>query len=150
MPKYPTAPLTPARAGDLAWLAGAWLGQRGADVVEEHWSAPAGETLMGMFRWLAGGKVRFFELLTIEPEGDGLLLRIKHFHPGLRGWEEKDQAVLFDLVQLGAQEAVFFQRTAKKVQWMIYRRAGDALLTYFEPEDGAHTPDEEFVYHRQW
>jgi hypothetical protein len=129
-------------------MAGAWRGRRGADTVEEHWSGPEGESLMGMFRWLREGKARFFELLTIEAEGECLVLRIKHFHPGLKGWEEKDQAVSFDLVQLGHQEAVFYERSEKKVQWMVYRRDGNALATYFEPEEREHKPEEEFVYQR--
>jgi hypothetical protein len=35
---------------DLPWLSGAWFGQVGQDLVEEHWSDPAAGTLMGMFR----------------------------------------------------------------------------------------------------
>jgi len=148
MSKYPKQPLEAARASDLAWMAGAWRGRRGADAVEEHWSGPEGESLMGMFRWLRDGQARFFELLTIEAEGAGLRLRIKHFHPGLRGWEEKDEAVSFDLVQLGEGEAVFFERSEVKVQWMVYRRRGEELVTYFEPEAREHMPEEEFVYQR--
>ncbi len=81
-----------ASIGDLAWLAGHWRGQDGNDIIEEHWSEPQAGTLMCMFRWIHDNKVRFFELVTIETDEDGQLrLRIKHFNPGLRGWEEKDE-----------------------------------------------------------
>jgi hypothetical protein len=50
MTLHHTTPLTGATAGDLAWLAGQWLGKHGENIVEEHWSEPRGETMMGMFR----------------------------------------------------------------------------------------------------
>ena len=71
-------------ASDLSWLSGAWYGQVGDDLIEEHWSGPAADTLMGMFRWIHDGQVRFYELLTNEPDGDQLLMRIKHFGAGVR------------------------------------------------------------------
>jgi uncharacterized protein DUF6265 len=150
LPNYPVIPLTPVSAGDLAWLAGRWVGTRAGDEIEEIWSAPAANTLMAMFRWLRDGKVRFFELISVEAAGSGLVLRLKHFDPGLQGWEEKDQSVTFDLVALSEDEAVFFQHSTRKTQWMVYRREGpDKLSAYFEPEGGAHAPEDEFRFERQ-
>jgi len=137
-------------ASDLGWLAGRWVGTRAGDEIEEIWSAPAANTLMAMFRWLRDGKVRFFELISLEAAGAGLVLRLKHFDPGLQGWEEKDQAVTFDLVAFSADEAVFFQHSTRKTQWMVYRREGpDGLVAYFEPEGGEHAPEDEFRYQRR-
>ena len=107
MGKYPRERLEGVQVGALAWLAGKWLGVVGKDPVEEYWTAPAGDSLLGMFRWLAGETVRFYEILVIEEEEDGLVMRIKHFDPGLKGWEEKEAAVNFDLVQVTEQEAIF-------------------------------------------
>ena len=150
MTTYPVIPFTPVTAADLAWLAGRWLGTRAGDEIEEIWSGPAGGTLMGMFRWLRGGKVRFFEIITLEPAGAGMVLRLKHFDPGLLGWEEKDQSVTFDLVALSGGDAVFYQHGTRKTQWMVYRSDGaGGLAAYFEPEGGAHAPEDEFRYQRQ-
>jgi hypothetical protein len=150
LPNYPVIPLTPVSAGDLAWLAGRWVGARAGDEIEEIWSAPAANTLMALFRWLRDGQVRFFELISVEAAGSGLVLRLKHFDPGLQGWEEKDQSVTFDLVALSEDEAVFFQHTTRKTQWMVYRREGpDKLIAYFDPEGGAHAREDEFRYERQ-
>ncbi|MEP7358512.1 MAG: DUF6265 family protein, partial [Anaerolineales bacterium] len=150
MPSYPVIPLIPVSANDVAWLAGRWVGTRAGDAIEEIWSPPAANTLMGMFRWLRDGKVRFFELISLEAAGAGLVLRLKHFEPGLQGWEEKDQAVTFDLVALSDDEVVFFQHSLRKTQWMVYRRSGpDQLIAYFEPETGPHAPEDEFRYQRQ-
>src|SRR5215207_2128187 len=98
MSKYPTTGLQTATTADLAWFTGVWLGDRAGDHVEEHWSTPAGGAIMGMFRWLHAGQVRFYELMTLESDGAELILRIKHFHPGLKGWEEKDESVSLVLV----------------------------------------------------
>ena len=150
MPTYPVIPLTPINAADLAWLEGRWVGTRAGDEIEEIWSGAGAGTLMGMFRWLRSGKVRFFEIITIEPAGAGLVLRLKHFDSGLLGWEDKDQSVTFDLVALSADEAVFYQHGTRKPQWMLYRREGAGrLAAYFEPENETHAPEDEFRYQRQ-
>ena len=92
---------------DLAFIAGAWKGELGGAVIEEHWSAPEGDNMMGMFRFVKDGKVTFYEMQSIEQNEGPPVLRIKHYHPGLRGWEEKDEAVTFTLRQVEGQRAVF-------------------------------------------
>ena len=52
MSKYPIGNLVNVSVFDLSWLSGAWYGQVGDDLIEEHWSGPAAGTLMGMFRWI--------------------------------------------------------------------------------------------------
>ncbi|MGQ9814194.1 MAG: DUF6265 family protein [Candidatus Roseilinea sp.] len=81
------APLR-ATIDDLAWLAGSWYGHAGDDPIDEHWSAPAGGVMIGMFRWLKQGRLCMYEVLAIEPEASGgLVLRLKPFHEGLVAWE---------------------------------------------------------------
>jgi len=116
------------RVADLGWLTGHWTGTRGDDQVEEAWGAPAAGTMMGMFRWIRGGEPWFYELTVLEPDGDSIMFRIKHFHPGLVGWEEKDRCVTFLLVALDGQEAVFHQQGVDSPPWMVYRLAGDGSL----------------------
>jgi hypothetical protein len=143
-------PLQTATAADLAWLTGIWLGDRAGDLIEEHWSAPAGGAIMGMFRWLRAGQVRFYELLTIEPEDGALIFRIKHFHPGLRGWEEKDESVSLVLVHLQPGEAVFAKRDSPAPRWMVYRQPDpDTLVAFFETAENTPTEAEVFRYTRQ-
>ena len=149
MANYPTTPI-PASVDRLTWLAGDWRGQRGEDTIYEQWSVPAAGLMVGTFRWVRGGKVWFYELCTVETEGESLVFRIKHFYPGMKGWEEKDEAVTFDLVSLGAGEAAFFKRGGKEPKWMVYRRADErTLVSWFEGEDGAHKDEDEFRYASQ-
>jgi hypothetical protein len=144
--------LDPAAASidGLAWLAGNWVGERAGEQIEEQWSAPAAGAMMGMFRWLRGGQVWFYEFLTIEPEGDGLVFRIKHFNPGLVGWEEKDVSVTLDLVSLDGDRAIFAKRGAQEPLWLTYRRDDDRTITaYFEKESDTRKPEDDFRYHKQ-
>lgn len=139
-----------ASPADLGWLTGSWLGTNGDDPVEEHWSPPGGDTLVGMFRWVKGGKVFFYELNAIERDGEFVVLRIKHFHPRLVGWEEKDRAHEFLLVHSEGHEAAFLELHEPDARWAIYRREGDdRLLSYFTREDGAVTETGVFEYARR-
>jgi hypothetical protein len=142
---HPTEPIA-APIESLGWIVGRWAGGRGSDWFEEWWAEPAGGAMVGMFRWLHDGAVRFYELLTVEPDGERLVWRIKHFKPGLIGWEEKNAAVTLDLVQIDDGEAVFLMRGDPR--WMVYRRepaTGD-LVAYFESEASPHSLDDEFRY----
>jgi hypothetical protein len=142
---HPTEPIA-ASIEALDWIVGRWAGGRGADRYEEWWAEPAGGAMVGMFRWLHDGAVRFYELLTVEPEGERLVWRIKHFKPGLIGWEERDAAVTLDLVRLNDGEAVFMMRGDPR--WMVYRRepATGELVAYFESAASPHGPEDEFRY----
>jgi hypothetical protein len=76
-------------------------------------------------------------------------MRIKHFSPDLKGWEEKDAATQLALVSAGPQEAVFLQRVVENPPWLVYRRAAESLVCYFVR--GADLPpvEEWFVFTRQ-
>lgn len=112
-----TAPaVTPAKAtiDQVAWVAGAWTGTVGDRTVEQHWSAPAAGSIIAMYRSIRANRPTLYELLAIEQEGDGLVLRIKHFAPGagLVGQEAKDESMNHTLVKLGDRSAVFEGGTA--------------------------------------
>jgi hypothetical protein len=147
---YPIEPLSDPRPADLAWLAGTWTGARGGEPIEEHWSEPAAGSIMGMFRWQRDGAILFYEFMAIEQAGETVSLRIKHFYPGLKGWEEKNESAEFVLVQLSANEAVFRQLNRDNPPWLIYRReAEDRLVTYFVRDNQPPPEGEWFVYDRQ-
>ena len=149
MGKLPARGMTGVTPADLRWLSGDWLGRNGDDPVEEHWSPLGGDTLMGMFRWVRNGKVRFYELIVIEAEGEFVRMRIKHFDPGLVGWEEKESAHQFVLVQLQGEEAFFLELDRPDARWAVYRREGpDRLVSYFTRENEAVTETGLFEYAR--
>jgi len=93
---------------DMAWIAGNWKGEAMGGQFEETWNPPMGGEMLGMFKLVSDGKVQFYELMTIAPENDSFVLRIKHFSPGLKGWEEKDESVEFPLVVATKRKAQFY------------------------------------------
>lgn len=137
----------PASVKDLAWIAGQWQGQKGADLLDEHWSAPGGGTMMGMFRWVKGGKLLVYEFLTFEDSATAPVLTFRHFGAGLIGWEEKDAPIRCPLAGGGPGEAVF--ACEGMPMRLTYRRTGENGLTVLleRQKDGKSSTDE-FAYSR--
>jgi hypothetical protein len=149
MTEHTHSPLTISSLAPFSWLQGAWRGEMDGVTIEEQWSGPLGDSLMGMFRYVEAGRVRFFELMSIEiASGDEqAIFRIKHFNPALKGWEEKDEAVEYVLVSLADGEAVFVRQGTVDRKWMVYRRRDDSLRVTFQKGAG-ETPEGEFVFTR--
>lgn len=57
---------------DTSWLAGDWYMTAGSQCIEEHWTAPASNALVGMSRTVKDGKMVEFEFLRIEARRDGI------------------------------------------------------------------------------
>ena len=104
-----TTTATPPKASldDFTWITGHWTGTGLGGVSEEMWAPAAGGAMMGSFRQLRDGKVEFYEWLTLLERDGTVVLRLKHFHPDLKGWEEKDQVLEFPLVEITPTKAVF-------------------------------------------
>lgn len=65
-----------ATIDDLAWLAGAWVGTRGAEgktSIEERWSRPLGGAMLATSRTVSRGKMSGFEYLRIIERDGGLI-----------------------------------------------------------------------------
>lgn len=93
-----------ADVGDLNWLSGRWTGEGFGGAAEEIWSPAKGGVMMGMFRHHQAGEIlSFYEFMTIDKKG----LRIKHFHPDMKGWEQKDDFELFPFVEQADARVVF-------------------------------------------
>jgi hypothetical protein len=61
------------RLDALAWLAGSWAGVVDGGRVEEHWTVPAGGSMLGMNRTVVGGSTIFHEYLRIEVGDEGIV-----------------------------------------------------------------------------
>lgn len=96
-----------ASLSDISWIEGNWKGEAFGGICEEIWSAPLGGSMMGMFKLVSNNEVGFYEIMTIVEENETLIMRLKHFHGNLKGWEEKDDTVDFELVKV-TENAVYF------------------------------------------
>ncbi len=121
-----------AQIDDFAWMAGRWEGNGFGGMVEESWNPPMGGTMVGTFRLVKEEKPNFYEFLTLVPEGESIVYKVKHFHPNLTGWEEKEETVDFPLVKIGHNAAYFSGLTIV--------RNGDQLTHYLslKQKDGTH------------
>ena len=123
----------PARASveQLAWVAGNWTGTLGDRTIQQHWTAPLAGSMIATYRSIRENRPTLYELLAIEQEGDGVVLRIKHFAPGpgLVSQEAKDESMNHPLVRLDGRTAVFEGGAA----------ANPARITFTSPDPSALT-----------
>jgi hypothetical protein len=92
---------------DMDWISGHWSGDALGGQFEETWNPATAGEMLGMFKLIQDDKVVFYELMTIVPHEDSYVLRLKHFGPGLVGWEEKDKSVEFPLESISETEIKF-------------------------------------------
>ncbi len=150
LPARPAEAPVPVAAtlADVTCMAGHWLGGEKGDVSEEVWTAPEGDSMMGMWRYVAKGRAGIFELLTLKAEGPNVVLRIRHFDPKLIAREDKERAVELPLVSKRPGEAVFegVEYGGTGTVRLTYRRGEDSTLTGVL-EKGGRT--EEFRFRRR-
>lgn len=104
-----------ATIDQISWLQGYWTGKAFGGLVEEFWSPPQGNSMMCVFKSIINGKVSFYELVTITEENQTLMMRLKHFNPDLKGWEEKDKTQDFRLVKIDSNRVYFDSFTLERV-----------------------------------
>ena len=132
----------PASIDRVAWLAGTWRGTGLGGVVEEVWSEPSGGSMTFTFKLLQDGSPSMYEFGFIVEEGDSLVLKLKHFHASLAGWEEQEKFVSFQLVKL-TDDAAYFDG-------LTYRREGDNRLRAFVAiNNNGSVSEQGFVFARR-
>ena len=108
-------PRPQATLADVALLVGHWRGPFLGGTAEELWLPAVGDSMAGIFRLYAETsegsdeqKVQFYEIMACVEEEGSVTMKLKHFHPDLRGWEEKDDTVSFRLVK-ATPEGLWFE-----------------------------------------
>lgn len=134
-----------ATLADVAFIAGTGTGSMGGGVIEEHWTAPAADSMMGMFRFTKGDKAVFYEFLLIEQTATGPVMRLKHFNPGLIGWEEKAEVYSYDLVDLQPRRAVF-ERPDKQTRLTFDGTGGKTLVVTLDQMKNGAMQSQTFTY----
>jgi hypothetical protein len=89
-----------ATLADVSWLTGRWVGEGLGGTLEENWSPPLAGAMVATFRLVKDGQTSFYEMCWIREKDGTLEYAVKHFHPDLKGWEEKDHHVAFPLVAI--------------------------------------------------
>jgi hypothetical protein len=130
---------------DLGWLAGDWHNAANPRRAQERWVVAPDGVLMGNAWEFPEGKAGYAEIMTIRPDGDALVMVLRHFDGGLkRAWEERDAPMLFKATVCERDSAVFDGQGDRVGEHLSYRRTGKTLLIV---GDFLHhgTPD-----HEEW
>ena len=124
----------------LGWLAGCWeLRPAPGLSIEEQWTKPAGNTLLGMGRTIKGGKTVFTEFLRISVVNGRLTYTARI---GTKGVTE------FPLLRMTADEIIFENPTHDFPQRILYRKNGPNIKARIEGVDKGKERHEDFLYTR--
>ena len=126
---------------DLRWLAGEWQLTTGTQCVEEHWTAPSANMLVGTSRTVEDGRTVAFEFVRIEARADGVYYVAQ---PGGR------PPVDFKLASELGPELVFVNPGhADHLKRIVYRRdGGDGLFARVEGENAGRAFATDYAYRR--
>lgn len=135
---------------NLSWLTGTWIGDHDGDYLEEIWSEPIGDTMMGVFRWVKDGKVWINEIVTITADPEGLVFRMRHFDRKMTAWEEKDKPFYYPMKSIAPYEIVFENPERDHPRRITYKRVNDKLHIILDGvKDGKKSGTDEFIFHRK-
>ena len=137
--------LSKVKLVELSFISGLWQAEWAGGLGEEHWSTSSGDSMVGTFRFVKDGKARFYEFMLIEQTADGPVLRLKHFNPGLIGWEEKAQVYSYPLIEYRQTIAVF-ERGDKKSRLTFNRTSKETLSVLLEQIVDEKRSSEEFKF----
>jgi hypothetical protein len=124
----------------LSFMSGCWAFSSSDGRTEEYWTKPAGATMIGLSRVVAGGKTVFTEYTQIREDGGVLTMFVQ------LGLAKSTTA--FRLTKLSAEEAVFTS-DLEYPNRLIYRREKDGSLNArTEGTKGGKPQSEAFPYRR--
>jgi hypothetical protein len=109
---------------ELAWIAGSWTGSSGGVDMEEHWTAPKGNSMIGIHRDVAKGRTVSFEFLRIEMQKAQIVY--------LSMPNGRSPATPFPLKEVSGTRVVFENPTHDFPQRIIYWKDGNDLRARIE------------------
>lgn len=121
---------------DLAWMTGSWIGAAGGIEMEEHWTAPKGNSMIGLHRDVGKGRTLLFEFLRIEQRGDEIVY--------LAMPNGRSPATAFPLKEVSGTRVVFENPAHDFPQRIIYWMDGGDLRARVEGTRNGRTIGEEW------
>lgn len=137
---------------DLDWLAGAWVLERPGERLEERWSGPTGNSMVGHFRWIRDGDLWITELVSITAEADRIVFRLRHFGDDMTPWEEADDPFTYRLTDHAPGRATFTiveRRHGRPHRFIFEALPNDSLLVRLEGEEDGEPVTQDFRYGRR-
>jgi len=133
---------TPRSVETLAFLGGCWEGQQGEARLQEHWMGPAGGSMLGISRVVAGGRTVFSEFMEIREQAAGDVVMTVMLGMG-------KAPVAFKLTEAGPTTATFENPQHDFPQRLRYWKGDDgALLARVDGLDKGRAKAEDFHFTR--
>jgi hypothetical protein len=136
---------------ELSWMAGRWVSESSDQRLEEWWSSPVGNSMVGHFRWIRGGRLWITEILSItEAEGE-VRFRLRHFDASMHAWEERDDPFIYRMSDRGDGRVEFTivePRADRPTRFLFQALPGDSLLVRLEGEEDGRPTTQDFRYGR--
>jgi Domain of unknown function (DUF6265) len=130
-----------APVDQLAWLAGTWSFERNGRTVTEHWLAPAGGTMLGVSRTIAGGRTIEYEFIVLRADESGQISYLAK--------PSGQPEAVFKLVRTSATDVVFENLAHDFPQRISYALQPDgSLLAAIEGTHNGQARRVEFPYRR--
>ena len=122
----------------LAWMEGAWAGEKDGVAMEELWTGPRGGALLGLHRDVKGQRLLSWEFLRIQATDTGIVYFAS---------PRSAPPTAFKLVETGDKRAVFENKEHDFPQRILYwlDEAG-ALHARIEGPRGGKTVSQEWVW----
>jgi hypothetical protein len=131
------APYTLHTISELGWMSGHWQTAPGGRAqIEEHWTQPAGGSMLGMSRTVIGIRTLEFEYLRLEQRADGIYY-VAHPKGRCPGTE-------FKLTSVTTSGAVFENPAHDFPKRIIYRKTATGLVANIDAGEG--TKGQSFSY----
>jgi hypothetical protein len=130
---------TKSTLDNLSWLSGCWEGRDGDSLLEEHWSKPEGQAMLGFGRTIKNNKMVFYEFLQIREEMGGLV-----YLPQVKG----APPVPFRMTAYDNDKFVFENPSHDFPQRIIYQRQNLMLLAAIEGLQKGKPVREEYLMKR--
>jgi hypothetical protein len=136
------SPATPSPSAlhtisELGWMSGHWQTAPGGRAqIEEHWTQPAGGSMLGMSRTVIGIRTLEFEYLRLEQRADGIYY-VAHPKGRCPGTE-------FKLTSVTTSGAVFENPAHDFPKRIIYRKTATGLVANIDAGEG--TKGQSFSY----
>lgn len=108
----------------LAWMAGSWSGTSRGIEMEEHWTRPSGNSMIGMHRDVGKGRTLGFEFLRIVQQPDAIVY--------LSMPDGRSPATPFPLKEVSGTRVVFENPAHEFPQRIIYWKDGADLRARIE------------------
>ncbi len=136
---------------NVKFMEGTWICDEDKDkVVQEYWSAPKGNSIAGICRFIKeDDETTFFELMTVREKKGGVYLTIKHFDGDFKPWPESEEAGDCRLVESKFDDAVFDNENKENHVRISYALKNDKLLSSVETEKGGKKEKFSFEYKRE-